>query len=94
MGVTLFQQEDYNLTLPRFLKTWHLGIKGVVPVQNEKRSFEIPTFYAQKWLRNYYKSEPFLGGWGVGRSLMEQNQCSREDQRVEKSQRLKNQALT
>lgn len=53
MGVTLFQQEDYNLTLPRFLKTWQLGIKRVVPVQNEKRSFEISTFYAQKWLRNY-----------------------------------------
>lgn len=45
MGVTLFQQEDYNLTLPRYLKTGQLGIKGMVPVQNEKRTFEIPTFY-------------------------------------------------
>lgn len=37
-GVTLFQQEDYNLKLPRFLKKlWQLGIKGTVSVQNEKR---------------------------------------------------------
>lgn len=37
-GVTLFQQEDYNLKLPRFLKKlWQLGIKGMVSVQNEKR---------------------------------------------------------
>lgn len=37
MGVILFQQEDYNLTLPRFLKElWQLGIKGTIPVQNEK----------------------------------------------------------
>ena len=38
MGVILFQQEDYSLTLLRFLKTlWQLGIKGMIPVQNEKR---------------------------------------------------------